>query len=86
MGELAVAERTIGDKDTKKYQSQVVLTVQDNLNLLGAGLLVLPQGTEVFLDTLISFLRGLKAEMKEMLVPVMALIYQNVTTFAIESS
>lgn len=27
---------------------------QDNLNLLGAGLLVLPQGTEIFLDTLIS--------------------------------
>lgn len=44
----------MGDKDTEKYQSQVVLTSQDNINLLGAGLLVLPQGTEIFLDTLIS--------------------------------
>lgn len=44
----------MGAKDTDKYQSQVVLTVQENLNLLGAGLFVLPQGTEIFLDTLMS--------------------------------
>jgi len=41
-------------KIQKSYQSQVVLTVQDNLNLLSAGLLVLRQGTDTFLNTLIS--------------------------------
>lgn len=42
------------DKDKEKYQSQVVLTVQNSLNLWGVGVLVLPQGTQVFLDAFIS--------------------------------
>lgn len=33
----------MGGKDTEKDQAQVVLTGQNGLNLLGAGLLVLPQ-------------------------------------------
>lgn len=43
LGEFALAERTMGGKDTEKDQAQVVLTGQNGLNLLGAGLLVLPQ-------------------------------------------
>lgn len=42
------------DKDTGNYQSQVVLTVQNTVNLWGAGVLVLPQGTQVFLYAFIS--------------------------------
>jgi len=44
----------MGDKDTGNYQSQVVLTVQNSLNLWGVGVLVLPQGTQVFLGAFIS--------------------------------
>lgn len=43
LGEFALAERTMGGKDTEKDRAQVVLTGQNGLNLLGAGLLVLPQ-------------------------------------------
>lgn len=42
------------DKDKEKYQSQVVLTVQNSLNLWGVGVLVLPQGTQVLLGAFIS--------------------------------